>query len=51
MVVFGIIPAVLALTLLIISVYSVVRAFGVLQILLGIPTVYLTVMSLFVLKR
>jgi hypothetical protein len=50
-VVFGIIPAVTALTVLIVSVYSVLRAFGVLQVVLGIPTVYLTLMSLLVLKR
>jgi len=49
--VFGVVPAALALILLIISVRSVIRAFGVVQVLLVIPTLYLTVTSLWVLKR
>ena len=49
--VFGVLPAALALIVLIMSVRSVIRAFGVVQVLLAIPTLYLTITSLWVLKR
>jgi uncharacterized membrane protein YkvA (DUF1232 family) len=44
------VPTVMAVVVLIVSVRSVVRVFGVVQVLLGIPTLYLTLTSLLVLK-
>lgn len=51
MVLFGIVPAVVALGVIVVSIRSMVRAFSLVQLTVGIPAILVAAWSLFVLER
>ena len=47
----GIVPTVVALCVIVVSTRSIVRGFGAAQVLLGVPTILLSIVSIWTLER